>query len=437
MTSHSSRNSKSSGTSTAGSGSFYSESHSLSGPRASSGFGISRDFSASGSVKGSASFEGSKDVKGSTSGSSASPSSSGSVEGKIEIHLSFSFRKVFAFGDSCTYTGNAKILGTVKNFVGANIAKAFESANPNFIFSGRSSNGRLVVDFLCDALNISALQPFQAIATNTAANLNWGVNFAVAGATSLSGDFFANHKIGHGLLWKGIPLGFQTQIEWFNEFLANIGFRGKSEEESKQEIENTLIWLGQIGVDDYARVIGSSISLRWLTDITVTVLDSGAKFVVVQGLPPVGCWPLAKLFTPQFAKDELGCSALINAAVLLQKTLDEFRRKYGPDRTIVYADYFNAYKTIMADLAGYGFSDADNARCGAVGGFLNFNLHILCGMLGTSTCSNPEAHVQWDGFHLTEAMHKQITHLFLYKGFCKASFAEVVRKHRNLHRLRP
>ena len=46
------------------------------------------------------------------------------------------------------------------------------------------------------------------------------------------------------------------------------------------------------------------------------MLDSGAKFVVVQGLPPVGCWPLAKLLTPQFAKDEMGCSAIINRAVI-------------------------------------------------------------------------------------------------------------------------
>ncbi|XP_022724990.1 GDSL esterase/lipase At3g48460-like [Durio zibethinus] len=162
-----------------------------------------------------------------------------------------------------------------------------------------------------------------------------------------------------------------------------------------------------------------------------TVLDSGAKFVVVQGLPPVGCCPLAKLLTPQFAKDEMGCSAVINRAVmahnkLLQKTLEEFRKKHGSDVIIAYADYFNAFKTIMGNLAGFGFSDGSQACCGAGGGYLNFNLHNICGMAGTNTYRNPAGHVHWDGLHLTEAMHQQITHLLLHKGFSKPSFADLL-----------
>lgn len=205
-------------------------------------------------------------ASGAISGSgSTRASASGEVESTFEINLKFSFRKVFAFGDSCTDTGNAKILGVIKDFVGAVISRAFQAANPNFNFGSRSSNGLLVIDFLCDALNIPPLQPYKA----ASADFNSGVNFAIAGATSLSGDFFANHRIGHGLLWKGIPLGFQTQIEWFNEFVAQIAASGKSEAECRQEIGNSLIWLGQMGVDDFARVIGSSISMAWLTDITI------------------------------------------------------------------------------------------------------------------------------------------------------------------------
>lgn len=170
-----------------------------------------------------------------------------------------------------------------------------------------------------------------------------------------------------------------------------------------------------------------------------TVLDGGAKFVVVQGLPPVGCWPLAKFFAPIFARDEMGCSAIVNHAVknhnkLLQQTLEQFRMKYGPEVTIVYADYFNAYKTITSNLQFYGFTDKDQACCGTIGGFLNFNLHILCGMPGTGTCNDPASHVHWDGFHLTEAMHGQIIRLFLTEGFCNPSFEEVIKRHRYLNR---
>ncbi|XWS34661.1 hypothetical protein CRYUN_Cryun21dG0056800 [Craigia yunnanensis] len=64
----------------------------------------------------------------------------------------------------------------------------------------RLSNGRLVVDFLCDALNISTLQPYKVISANSAINLNFEVNFAISGVTSLSSDFFANHRIGDALM---------------------------------------------------------------------------------------------------------------------------------------------------------------------------------------------------------------------------------------------
>ncbi|XVF02641.1 hypothetical protein REPUB_Repub04eG0192000 [Reevesia pubescens] len=244
-------------------------------------------------------------------------------------------------------------------------------------------------------------------------------------------------------MWKGAPPGFQTQTEWFNKFVRETACMGKSDEECKTEIGNHLIWLGQMGADDFGRVIGSSFSLRWLTDLTIghtaklltTVLDSGAKFVVVQGLPPIGCWPLAKFLTPNFLKDEMGCSAVINKAViahndLLVKTLEEFRRKH-PDCIIAYADYFNAYKTIVGNLSGFGFSEGSQACCGIGGGLLNFNLNNLCGMPGTGTCINPDDHIHWDGVHLTEAMHRHITHLFLHKGFCKPSFADIVHKRRS------
>ncbi|OMO81498.1 Lipase, GDSL [Corchorus olitorius] len=443
-----------------GPSSSYSDSDSTSSPAyaPSSGSG-SGDSTASGSSTTSGSISGSSDLSGSatftasgSSQSSGSSTGSGSSDanasagggssaefaasGSFEISFKFSgtFKKVFAFGDSYTDTGNAQILGLMKNFVVAFLTKVFQGINPNLNTAGRSSNGRLVIDFLCDALNISSLQPYKALGANAGANFDSGVNFAIGGATSLSGDFFSKNKIGSNLQWQGVPPGFQTQADWYNDFLKQMACNGKSVEECKQEMGGHLIWLGQMGVDDYTRVLGSSISMRWLADLTIThisqilttVLDSGAKNIVVQGLPPLGCIPVAKFFTPQFLKDEMGCSAIVNKAVtihndLLQTTLDQFRKRY-PGSNIAYADYFNAYKTIVLNLGAYGFQDDSTACCGFGGGLLNFNLNILCGMAGTRPCSNPASHIHWDGIHLTEAMHKQITNLFLTKGFIKPSF---------------
>ncbi|KAE8719591.1 hypothetical protein F3Y22_tig00109937pilonHSYRG00023 [Hibiscus syriacus] len=191
---------------------------------------------------------------------------------------------------------------------------------------------------------------------------------------------------------------------------------------------------------DFGLSVGTTVTLPpvlFFDRAMQTVLDSGGKFFMVEGMPPVGCCPLAKLLTPQSEKDEMGSSLSINRAVmahneLLQKTLDDYRIKHGAEVTISYTDYFKAYKTITRNLSGFWFSDGSRACCGVGGGILNCNLHNLCGMAGTTVCGIPDNHVQWDGFHLKVAMHKEITRLFLHEGFCKPSFYDIISGQRNL-----
>ncbi|XVE63206.1 hypothetical protein DITRI_Ditri07aG0001000 [Diplodiscus trichospermus] len=362
---------------------------------------------------------------------SISPSSSNNSTSIDGTNFSGSFDKVYAFGDSYTDTGNARLLGGLKNL--SNL-----SPSSNSSFGERPSNGRLVVDFLCEDLNISSLPPYKSISENSSANLSSGVNFATAGATVLTNKFFAHYKITNTLMWQGDPQNFQTQIEWYNKFLSDIACKGKTEEACKEDMGNILFWLGQMGINDYARVLGSTISLRWVKDMTIahiskllkTLLDRGAKYIVVQGLPPLGCYPFAKLH-PNFVKDDMGCVADINAAViahnnLLQTILEESQKKQGGNCMILYADYFNAYKEITANLGKYGFEDAEKACCGVGNGPLNFNIDNLCGMVGTSACNNRASYINWDGIHLTEAMHRQISDLFLHKDFCKPSFTKLI-----------
>ncbi|XWS16768.1 hypothetical protein CRYUN_Cryun33cG0007500 [Craigia yunnanensis] len=366
------------------------------------------------------------------------------IEGNETDGTNFSscFDKVYAFGDSYTDTGNAQLLRGLKNFVSGLLSNGQESSNSSF--GQRSSNGWLVVDFLCDALNISSLPPYKSISESSAANLSSGVNFATAGATVFTSKFFAHYKINNTLMWQGTPQSFQTQIEWYNKYLSDIACKGKTEEGCKADMGNSLFWLGQIGINDYARVLGSTISLRWLKDITIahtsklltTLLDRGAKYIVVQGLPPLGCYPFAKS-SPNFVKDDMGCAADINRAViahndLLQTILERFRRKQSGNCMILYADYFNAYKTITVNLGKFGFEDVLKACCGAGNGPFNFNIESLCGMLGTSACKNPDSHIHWDGIHLTEAMHRKISDLFLHKDFCKPSFSQLIKMKKGL-----
>ncbi|KAK9188776.1 hypothetical protein WN944_020181 [Citrus x changshan-huyou] len=345
------------------------------------------------------------------------------------------FSKVFAFGDSYTDTGNAYMMGGLQSFVGSLISSLPGHRN---LYGHRQCDGRLVVDFLCETLAIPYLPPYK----QASSNFSSGANFAVAGSTAFSHDLFAK-SIGNRLMWKGIPLDFQVQIEWFRRFMREVACKGMSDSECKAEIENGLFWVGEIGGSDYARTFGSSISHELLTKLTLgqiskivkSLLDNGAKYIVVQGLPPLGCCPLEMFLSKAFDRDQMGCASTCNALVQshndnLQKMILEWQKQY-PNCVIAYADFWRAFETILTHYKDYEFDEPFKACCGA-GGPLNFNMHSLCGSIGTSTCTDPSRLMHWDGIHLTEAMYKHIADLFLNQGYCKPSFQELVKKKRGM-----
>lgn len=152
---------------------------------------------------------------------------------------------------------------------------------------------------------------------------------------------------------------------------------------------------------------------HWLLQ---ALLTKGAKYVVVQGLPMSGCLPLAMTLAPQDDRDNIGCVKSVNdqsythnMAILNQlKAL----RKQFPQAVITYADYWTAYQTVMQNPAQFGFTDQFRACCGS-GEPYNFDPFAVCGTPSASTCANPSKYVNWDGVHLTEAMYKVVSDMFL------------------------
>ncbi|KAF5741129.1 anther-specific proline-rich protein APG-like [Tripterygium wilfordii] len=354
------------------------------------------------------------------------------------------FKKVYAFGDSYTDTGNAKLLGGLKSFVTDLISKFASLADPNGgknLPGSRLCNGKLVIDFLCDSLGLPTPPAYK----DTSANFSKGVNFAISGSTGLSGDFFAAHKIAHALMWKAIPETFKTQLDWFTKHLAEVECKGLSDVDCKGSMNNSLFWVGEMGGNDYSRTLGSSISIPWLTEMNIghvfnlvkTLIERGAKYLVVQGLPPAGCCPLQLALSKFHDRDGMGCASLANGLIkahnkLLQKKL-EILRKLFPHCVISYVDYSSAYKNVLSNHKQYNFQEPFKACCGAGGGPLNFDLHRLCGSVGTSTCKHPNQFINWDGVHLTEAMHKVLSDLFFHKpGFCQPPFLQLIKHKKGL-----
>ncbi|KAB5525089.1 hypothetical protein DKX38_022838 [Salix brachista] len=382
------------------------------------------------------------------------------------------FKKIYAFGDSLTDTGNTR---SVSGPAGFGHVSSLPYGSTFFHHpTNRYSDGRLVIDFVTETLLLPYLPPY----LGHKGNASHGVNFAVAGSTAINHAFFVKNN----LTLDQTPQSIQTQLIWFNKFLASQGCNGavSSSPECKAVFDDALIWVGEIGVNDYAYIIGSSVSsdrirelaissvTRFLQVITEfsffykhgnnysilitkmknqfsdgnvisstqpgfmklqTLLKKGVKNVVVQGLPPTGCLPLAMSLAPEDDRDELGCVKSANNQtythnVVYQNTVQDLRNQF-PDAAIAYLDFWNAYAMVMKNRKKYGFKEPFMACCGTGGPPYNFEVFSTCGTSNASTCSNPSQYINWDGVHLTEAMYRALSQMFLSGTFSHPPFSSL------------
>lgn len=370
------------------------------------------------------------------------------------------FKKIYAFGDSFTDTGNTKSVTGPSGFG--------HVSNPPYGITffhhptNRYSDGRLVIDFVAETLSLPYLPPYN----NLKGDATYGVNFAVAGSTAINHAFFVKNNLTLDIT----PQSIQTQLIWFNKFLESQGCEGPVSSGPKCEaaLQDALIWVGEIGVNDYAYTVGSSVSndtirrlaissvsgfLQVITgfssaitslessdDLVITqlidftklqaLLKKGVKHVAVQGLPPTGCLPLAMYLAPKDDRDNKGCVKSVNTQTfthnaVYQGVLQDLRRQF-PHAVITYLDYWNAYATVMKNPESYGFKEPFKACCGSGDPPYNFNVFATCGTASASACSNPSQYINWDGVHLTEAMYKVLTHMFLNGTYSHPPFVNLL-----------
>lgn len=157
-----------------------------------------------------------------------------------------------------------------------------------------------------------------------------------------------------------------------------------------------------------------------------TLLEKGAKYMVVQSFPPTGCLPLAMYLSPEDDRDDIGCVKTANDEsnthnLVLQSRLQELRKQY-PHAVIVYADYMNAYRTVMQNPSKYGFKEMFKVCCGSGDPPYNFSVFATCGTPNATVCTDPTQYINWDGVHLTEAMYKVVSDMFLQGNFTQPPF---------------
>ncbi|XP_020106598.1 sinapine esterase-like isoform X2 [Ananas comosus] len=325
---------------------------------------------------------------------------------------------IYSFGDSIADTGNLLREGPVGFFATIGSYPYGETFKKP---TGRCSDGLLMIDFFAMALNLSFINPY----LDKSANFDNGANFAVAGATALDRSFFIERGIYS--TFTNNPLS--AQLDWFK---AHLNSTCSSQQDCAKRLGQSLFLLGEIGGNDYnyAFFQGRSMEevtsyvpevVKSITDTAKEVISLGATQLVVPGNFPIGCSPsyLSMFYTADAnAYDERKCLKSFNSFSSyhnkqLQAAVDELRRAY-PNVTIMYADYHEAFVHLLDHASD--FDSLLTACCGS-GGEYNFEISAMCGAPGSSSCSDPNQYISWDGLHLTQEAYRVMAQSLIMEGF--------------------
>ncbi|KAJ7520419.1 hypothetical protein O6H91_19G005400 [Diphasiastrum complanatum] len=333
------------------------------------------------------------------------------------------FGFLVAFGDSLTDTGNAqRIFPLQQRRAGMHPYGQTFFRRP----CDRFSDGRLLIDFIAQALQLPFLDPY---VKGAGSSFLHGVNLATSGATVTNVTFL-------------VPYTLKVQLYWLKKVKANIvqSLQSPVVLQSLPTLDsfNKALYVVWIGGNDYNAqffIHGMKIdelmkSVRRVINTMSSDLEvlyqEGARAILVVNLPPVGCTPQLLTFVRGHSDeyDSVGCYKPFNKVLqahnaLLRELLRNLTQLH-PDAAFIYADYYSIAYHILQHPSNYGMFDVLNSCCGA-GGSYNFNITTQCGMsieLNASlpipvACLNPAIFSNWDGIHPTEALTQIVAAAFL------------------------
>ncbi|XP_022843423.1 GDSL esterase/lipase At1g54790-like [Olea europaea var. sylvestris] len=347
--------------------------------------------------------------------------------------IDFNYPAVFNFGDSNSDTGNLV----------AGLGERLDPPNGQIYFkkpSGRFCDGRLIIDFLMDAMDLPFLNAYlEAIG---APSFRKGCNFAAAGSTILPATASSVS-----------PFSFGIQVAQFFRFKTRVQeLQAKTSKYDKyippRDFFQKGLYMFDIGQNDLAGAFYSKTFDQILASIPSILLefedgikrlyDQQARNFWIHNTGPLGCLPqnIAKFGNDPSKLDELGCVSTHNqASRLLNLQLNALTKKLQgqyPDANFTYVDIFTIKYNLIANYSRYGFEEPIMACCGYGGPPLNYDSRITCGQTkvlnGSSVtakgCNDSTEYVNWDGIHYTEAANQYVVSQILTGKYSDPSFSD-------------
>ncbi|GJT41837.1 GDSL esterase/lipase [Tanacetum coccineum] len=347
--------------------------------------------------------------------------------------IEFNYPAVFNFGDSNSDTGDLV----------AGVGDHLDPPNGQTYFkgpSGRFCDGRLIVDFLMDAMDLPFLNAYlEALGVP---NFRKGCNFAAAGSTVLPPTQYSVSPFSFGIQvaqffrFKSRVLQLQAKSKRFNKYLPD------------EDYFSTGLYMFDIGQNDLAGAFYSKSFDQVVASIPFVLAefetgikklyDEGARNYWVHNTGPLGCLPqnIAKFGTDPSKLDSLGCVSAHNQAanlfnIQLHALVTKMQAQYS-NANFTHVDIFTIKSNLIANYSKYGFEQPIAACCGYGGQPLNYNSQLACGQtktingssITTNVCNDTTEYVNWDGIHYTEAANQHIASQILTGKFSDPPFAD-------------
>ncbi|XP_059637227.1 GDSL esterase/lipase At5g45960-like isoform X2 [Cornus florida] len=302
----------------------------------------------------------------------------------------------FIFGDSTVDSGN-------NNYIMSPFKSNFPPYGrdfPNHIPTGRFSNGRLVTDFIVSYVGIKDFVPPYLDPTLTLQELMTGVSFASAssGFDPLTPQ-----------LSQVIPI--PKQVEYLKEYKSRVEVAiGKKRTKNLMERAIFVVSAGtndfvfnyfgtpfrrkSYSVSTYTQFLMQHIQ-KFLQDLT----EQGARQILVAGLPPMGCLPVAITLYSGDAFHQRRCVETLSSVARDYNNILQNKLKSMQNNTtnILYIDIYKPLSDMIQRQGHFGFEDVSNGCCGT--GLVEAS--ILCNS-ESAVCGDASKYVFWDSVHPTQ-----------------------------------